>query len=402
MQSRKPFSPVWRGGVQATLIAVAAIVALAIGASSAFAASRPSVTNVAPATGPVSGGTELHIGGSNFSGATEVRFGSIPASFSVKSSIRIDTIAPPGVEGTVDVTVITPEGTSEITRADHFSYVPPGPSVVEVRPNEGPVSGGQSVKIYGAHLEDVMEVNFGGVSTPFEVVSPEQVNVTAPVGYSPTEDVRVTTLEGTSPIVTADQYHYEIRAAEISGVLPNFGAAAGGTKATIDGEEFYGVTAVYFGGTEAVSYTVNSPTSITAVAPPSTAGQTHITVFTVRGASLPEYCRRNKGKRGQCTPAGAFKYKEPTVTGITPEDGPIGGGTSFTLTGTGFAVGSSGTAIVLGKGVATSVDCTSVTTCTGVTPPAAKRSTAYVKATIVNNGEKAKTKKNKSVAFHYE
>lgn len=404
MRSREPFSAAARGRIVASVAAVAAMLVLAISASSASAASPPSITNVAPATGPVAGGTELHIGGTNFAGATEVRFGSTPASFNVKSAIRIDAIAPPGSEGTVDVTVTTPAGTSGIRREDHFSYVPPGPAVVEVHPDEGPVTGGQSASVFGAHFEDVMEVSFGGVSTPFEVISPEQIALTTPAGSTLTEDVRVTTLEGISPVTPADEYHYEIKTAEISGVAPNFGPSAGGNEVTISGEEFYGVSAVDFGGSAALSYTVNSPTSITAVAPPSTSGGSYITVFTVRGPNAPEYCKRDKGgKRGQCTPAGNYKYKEPTVTSVSPGHGPTSGGTSITLTGTGFGLGTSETEILVGKGVASSVECTSVSTCTAVTPAATKPGTAYMKVTI-HGGEKKtpKSKKNPAVAFHYE
>jgi hypothetical protein len=363
--------------------------------------SPPTVTNVVPATGPVAGGIEVRIGGNDLEGATAVDFGSTPAEFVVRSNSRIEAIAPPGSEGTVDVRVTTPEGTSEITRADHFSYVPPGPAVVEVRPNEGPVAGGQAIKVYGAHFEGVTEVSFGGTITAFEVVSPELLDAITPPGAAPTEDVRVTTPEGVSPTAPADEYHYQSIGPEVSVVSPNVGPAAGGSTVTVSGERLYGVAGVEFGSAKAIEFTVNSPDSITAVAPAHTAEKVGVKVQSTFGPSPPEFCAKNKGKRQKCTAAGPYRYKEPTVTRLTPDSGPTSGGTDVTLTGTGFALGATATEILIGKGRATSVDCTSDTTCTAVTPAGAKPSTAYVKVAIDTN-EKSKSKKNAAVAFHYE
>ncbi len=393
-------------GLVAPRWALAAVIAAAVMSgmvldSASASASAPTVSNVAPATGPVSGGTELHIGGTGFSGATEVRFGSTPATFDVKSAVRIDAIAPPGEEGTVDVTVTTPEGTSEIRRGDHYSYVPPGPAVVEVRPDEGKAAGGGAATIFGAHFEAVLGVSFGAAVASYEVLSPEQIDVTVPQGEAPTLDVRVTTMEGLSPIWPGDEYHYTVNTPEVSDVSPKLGRAAGGNTVTITGEEFYGVTGVDFGTVEAPSFIVDSPTSITALAPPHAVEKIKITVLTNFGPSAPEYCRKNKGRRTKCTPAGYYKFKEPTVTGLTPESGPTGGGTPITVTGTGFQVGATGTEILIGKGVATSVECTSTTTCTALTPAAAKAAKSYVKVTIHSN-EKGKSKKNPAVAFQYE
>ena len=191
------------------------------------------------------------------------------------------------------------------------------------------------------------------------------------------------------------------KAPEVSGVSPNSGPAVGGNTVKISGEEFDGVTAVEFGTTEALSYTVNSSTSITAIAPAHTAEKVLVKVITELGPTEPENCKKRHHELRQCTEAGPYKFEEPTVTGLTPETGPTTGGTTFTLTGSGFGVGATETEIFVGKGVATSVECTSTTTCTAVTPPAAKPSTAYIKVTIHTDAT-TKTRKNRAVAFHYE
>jgi hypothetical protein len=72
----------------------------------------PAVAAVTPSQGPRAGGTEVTISGSNFSGATAVRFGASDAlRFTVVSSETITAMTPPG-EGSVDVTVSSQYGTS--------------------------------------------------------------------------------------------------------------------------------------------------------------------------------------------------------------------------------------------------------------------------------------------------
>jgi len=100
----------------------------------------PAVTNVSPNTGPTSGGTSVTITGTNFSGATAVRFGSNAAgSFTVNSATQITATSPAG-SGTVDVTVTNENGTSATSSGDRFTYVPV-PAVTNVNPNTGPTSG---------------------------------------------------------------------------------------------------------------------------------------------------------------------------------------------------------------------------------------------------------------------
>ena len=83
----------------------------------------PTVTAVSPASGPTAGGTTVIITGSNFTGATTVKFGNGNAtSFTVNSNTQITAVDPAGT-GVVDVTVTTPGGTSTTSSADQFSYV---------------------------------------------------------------------------------------------------------------------------------------------------------------------------------------------------------------------------------------------------------------------------------------
>ena len=82
----------------------------------------PKVNSVLPHHGPIAGGTTVTITGKNFTGATAVNFGILPAaSFTVVNDTSIAAVSPPGV-GTVDVTVTSPFGTSAISAGDKFNY----------------------------------------------------------------------------------------------------------------------------------------------------------------------------------------------------------------------------------------------------------------------------------------
>lgn len=87
--------------------------------------------------------------------------------------------------------------------------------------------------------------------------------------------------------VAAGEYHalaIELSPSTVSGVSPALAPFYGGTRVTISGVGFSGATAVHFGTTPAASFTVNSSSSITAVAPAGS-GAEDVTVTTPGGTS---------------------------------------------------------------------------------------------------------------------
>ena len=85
----------------------------------------PIVTSVSPNSGLTSGGGTITITGSNFTSSdTEVFFGSIPGTDVVVVSDSSITVTVPAGSEIVDVTVVTPFGTSAITVNDEYTYVP--------------------------------------------------------------------------------------------------------------------------------------------------------------------------------------------------------------------------------------------------------------------------------------
>jgi type II secretory pathway pseudopilin PulG len=126
----------------------------------------------------------------------------------------------------------------------------------------------------------------------------------------------------------------------VTSISPTFGPAAGGTTVTVAGKGFTGATAVKFGTTPATSFHVQSDTTITVVSPAGT-GSVDVTVTTPAGTSATN-------------PLDTFTYA-PTVTGISPTSGPTTGGTSVTITGTGF-IGTGTTTVMFGSNPGTSVN----------------------------------------------
>jgi hypothetical protein len=86
----------------------------------------PTVTIVSPNQGPTTGGTSVTITGTNFIGATSVKFGTTNAtSFTVDNATQITATSPAGTLGTVDITITTPAGTSATSANDKFTYISP-------------------------------------------------------------------------------------------------------------------------------------------------------------------------------------------------------------------------------------------------------------------------------------
>lgn len=122
-------------------------------------------------------------------------------------------------------------------------------------------------------------------------------------------------------------------------VNPNAGRLAGGNTVTITGEGFAGATSVHFGSTAATSFTVVNSGKITAVAPAHAAGVVDVRVTGAQGTS-------------PIVSADRYSYlAAPTVTKVSPISGPLGGGNTVTITGTGFTTAS---AVKFGSTAATS------------------------------------------------
>jgi hypothetical protein len=301
----------------------------------------PGVAGVLPIAGPLTQGTPVVITGTGFATASGVNFGSTPASsFNIVSNTQIDAVAPAapgGVPGTEDVTVTSLGGTTATSLADDYTW-DPVPSLTSVSPGEGVVAGGATLTVDGTGFtsgqggQTTVVLTQGAQSIPCTSVSVNQsgTQLTCTVGTSTTSgvfDTIVSTPGGTTTISPADQFNYFFPTPSVMTVSPTSGPPSGGTSVTITGNSFTGATSVSFGAIPATTFTVNSNTSITATAPAGTAGsRVDITVTGPGGTS------------GTLS-ADQFTYG-PVVANVSPNSGPAAGGTSVTVTGSGFTSAS--------------------------------------------------------------
>ena len=247
---------------------------------------------------------------------------------------QLFAIAPNGGYVIADVVV---DGVSKGTKASYTFFnvqndhtitasfkVPPVPTFTSINPTAGPIAGGTPVTITGTGFTGATAVTFDGMAaTGLSVVSDTSITATTPAHAAGAVNVIVTTPGGTAPGPNAYTY---TAAPTVTNIAPNNGPAAGGTSVTITGTGFTSAATVTFGVTAGTSVTFVSDTQITVTSPAKANGGTvDVRVTTLSGTSAIS-------ANDQFTYTGVA----PTVTGIAPNSGPAAGGTSVTITGTGF------------------------------------------------------------------
>ena len=116
----------------------------------AVAVGAPSTAPLTPNSGPVTGGTAITISGTQFTPATTVTVGGVPATdVQVLSNTQIVAVTPAGAQGPADVVVTTAGGTS----TESFNYLPLSAAVLtcNLTGNDADVDG----------VADTWETQFG-------------------------------------------------------------------------------------------------------------------------------------------------------------------------------------------------------------------------------------------------
>ena len=283
--------------------------------ASAPVSTKPTVSNVSPASGSVNGGTHITITGTGFVVGASVEIGqgsgagptAIPASdVVVVSSTEITAMTGGGAKaGTWSLYVIDSGGTSSNNApADNYTYKAV-PTVSNVSPASGPVGGGTHIRITGTGFVAgaSVEIGQGGglgptaiLASNVVVVSPTEI--TATTGGSAkagTWNLYVIDSGGTSPTTKpADNYTYKT-VPTVSKVSPASGSVNGGTHITITGTGFVVGASVEIGqgsgagptAIQASEVVVVSPTEITATTGGSAkAGTWQLYVIDSGGTSL--------------------------------------------------------------------------------------------------------------------
>ncbi len=274
-----------------------------------------------PKEGPLRGGTEVTLTGEGFTADLTVLFGTVSVAqpFLVTSK-ELRVTAPRGLApGEVDVQVFSKNGVGTLRKV--FRYHP-DLRISALAPLTGPVTGGTSVTLSGTGFTGATAVQFGGVdAVDFTVVDDGTLTATVPPGAG-VGAVPVTVETPREAWTVKDGFTYVGAGGfALYGVFPHVGPAAGGNTVTLTGEGLDAPNlAVTFGG---VSAQVTAATAHTAqVTVPARAGSRKADV-TVTDGGAPQ------------TRVGGYTFRLE-VTGISPDRGPMAGGTVATLTGTGL------------------------------------------------------------------
>ena len=187
----------------------------------------PTVTAIAPASGPTAGGTVVVITGTNLGRCHRGRVRH-RGRLRHRRHRHVDHRHVAGRRaGPVDVTVTTAGGTSATVAADLFTYVA-APTVTSISPASGPDDRRHVVVITGTEPRPAPPPSTSA-PRPATVTADTATSITAtsPAG-SGTVDVTVTTAGGTSATSAADKFTY-LGAPAVTAIAPTTGPTAGGT-----------------------------------------------------------------------------------------------------------------------------------------------------------------------------
>eukprot|EP00698_Gefionella_okellyi_P010305 TRINITY_DN2665_c0_g3_i2.p1 TRINITY_DN2665_c0_g3~~TRINITY_DN2665_c0_g3_i2.p1 ORF type:complete len:3735 (+),score=895.51 TRINITY_DN2665_c0_g3_i2:675-11207(+) len=288
------------------------------------------LTSITPTSCPIAGGRTVTILASSQissgSDITSVRLKTIASTISAQTTSSVTVVCGAATAGPGAVLVqSTARGSA--SSALTFTYNPVG-AITTVTPNQGPVAGGYTVTITASSNigsgSDITLVTLKGF-TATSIVAQTATSVTitvAAASSSGSGNVVVSSYTyGTATLVNGFTYN---PVGSVNSIVPNLGPAAGGFTVTLratasqigSGSD---ITSVTLCGTAVTSLGAQTTSSITVVA----AARTAITGAVVLSST----------SFGTVSMSSAFTYTAVgTITGATPNSGPIAGGSTVTIT----------------------------------------------------------------------
>ena len=164
------------------------------------------VSDVTPATGPVTGGTYVTIKGKGFAKGAAVRVGALPANdVVVVDETTITAVSPPGSAGLAPVKVTV--GDHSGVKQDAFFYQTDGMELFVVDPNLGSMAGGTLIRLVGTGFPGDAEVLVGGSkATHVTVHDGTLITAKTPPGQVGTVNVEVKSPQGSALLPEAFTY----------------------------------------------------------------------------------------------------------------------------------------------------------------------------------------------------
>ncbi len=280
--------------------------------------------SLAPAYGPIAGGTVATLSGKGLTGVTSVTVGGLAASFTSADAQNLQLTTPAAAAaGPADVVVVAGQGSK--TLKGGFVYFDPAATslgIVGVVPAYGPARGGNRVTLVGSGLATA-SATFGGIAATVVSADANSLVVTVPAGAANTRvDLAVSAAAGQATLGSG--YRYNV---SLAGVTPTSGPAVGGQSVAVAGAGFVDGLELLFGAMPATSLARTDATHLTAATPPGS-GAVDVVV------------RDPADHDNRDVLSGGYTFVEALSLGrIAPASGAIAGGTLVTVMGTGFAPG---------------------------------------------------------------
>ncbi|TQR17380.1 IPT/TIG domain-containing protein [Psychrobacillus vulpis] len=298
----------------------------------------PTITSISPAEGPLGGGNQINISGSNYLKGAVVYINDVAAVTSFSSSSLLRATVPASTEsGIVSIKVVNPDNTS-IEQLDAYTYLaPPPPPKVELTSlstTSGKLIGGETIILTGKNFDQNVKVYFGdNEAVVSSYISSTSIRVVVPEGVA-TGLVTVKVINpSNSTAELTNAYEYLAPPPPPVPVVTSLSedSILVGTTKTIAviGENFQRTSKVYFGDLEATSFTFYSANKVTVRIPISTIpGVVDVKVVNTDG----EFGVLNNG----------FTFIEPIpdpapiITSLSDTSGPMTGKEILTITGQNF------------------------------------------------------------------
>lgn len=287
------------------------------------------IDSVSPSTVLLRGGAEVTVHGDGFSADSQVVVGDrAAAEVNYVNAGELRFIAPPqDAPGPRDLRVTNED--DSVVDADAIDYIAPA-EIDAVDPSYGTTDGSDDVVVTGQHFDDSLQVVFGNTAGVIDDVSADgtEATVTTPGGSPGPVDVAVDTEAGGNTLddgfVYLDDSHTE---PALDAVTPQSGSTDGDERVYLVGY-FDGLSdpVVEFGGEEAD--VVQHGEEVVAVDTPASETGTVDVVVDDGDETL--------------TASDAFRFYSPlSIDNVSPSEGDAAGGTSVTVTGSGFEAANS-------------------------------------------------------------
>ncbi len=281
------------------------------------------LNSVQPSILSVHGGVEISLYGQGFTEDTRVTIGSSPVpGQTVLTSGHMRVIAPPNSAGTADIRLT--DLNSSYLAVDAVSYISPV-RLTDVTPPVGSTAGGDTVILEGSGFSNDIEVYFGGTPATVTDINPSRtrLTVTTPAHVSGIVHVNVETEDDGAILPNAFAFIGDGGGdPSLDGVFPAHGLTTGGEEVYLVGQFDANASPDVTFGTSAANVLSVENEVIIVETPSADVGVVDVLVEYDSNSLLLE--------------KGFTYFAELTVDDLDPSEGPTAGGTTVTVTGSGF------------------------------------------------------------------